>query len=202
MGDIPRGGLVKMGSVKSVSCAVCTAMVGLFVVACSSSTEVVEVPAQPTTAHYQIAFPSVNVAVTTETMQVFVFDAAGGAKNGTDCLTLITKRRSGGDLPTDALKLFESEPTTPCDLLATTAASDKGEPLAGKKGVVVTGYGVRSFLVVTRRAGTDYFLGCTTREITTAGATVEVALSPANATISVPTSTCVTLSSKCAAQCT
>ena len=190
-----------MRSVKTGSCTACAISVGFFVAACSSSTEVVVVPAEPTRAHYQVAFPSVNVAATTESMQVFVFDATNGTKNGTDCLTLITKRRSGGDLPSDALKLFESEPTTPCDLLATTGASDKAEPLAGKKGIVVTGYGTRSFLVVTRRAGSDYFLGCTTREITSADATVEVALSPANATISVPTSTCATLSSKCSAQC-
>jgi hypothetical protein len=190
-----------MGSVKAVSSAGCATMLGLLVVACSSSTEVVEIPAQPTTAHYQVAFPSTNVAVTTETMQVFVFDATDTTKNGTDCLTLITKRRSGGDLPADALKLFESEPASPCDLLSTTVASDKGEPLTGKKGALATTYGNRSFLVVTRRAGADYFLGCTTRAITSTDTTVEVALSPADATISVPASMCASLSDKCAARC-
>ncbi len=187
-----------MGLVKSISGAVTLA---LLVAACSSSTAVVEVPAQPTIARYRVAFPSTNVAVTTETMQAFVFDATDTAKNGTDCLSLITKRRSGGELPGDALKLLESEPATPCDLLSTTAASDKGEPLAGKKGALATTYGNRSFLVVTRRGGADYFLGCTTREITSADTTVEVALSPANATISVPPSTCASLSDKCAARC-
>lgn len=166
-------------------------------VSCASSTDVVKKPSDPTTAHYQVVFPSTAVAATTDSLQVLVFDATNAAGDGTDCLTLITKRRSGGELPGAPLKIVESAPATPCDLLASNAA----KPSPTDKGAVSVTYGHRSFLVVAERGGSDYFLGCASKDISTEDTVVEIPVSPANATISVPSSPCQSLSDKCASKC-
>ena len=59
-------------------------------------------------------------------------------------------------------------------------------------------YGTRSFLVVTQRASVDYFIGCATADISTSDTVVEVSVAPISATVSVPATTCATLSDKCA----
>lgn len=173
-------------------------VVAVLGVSCASSTDVVKKPSDPTTAHYQVVFPSTAVAATTDSLQVLVFDATNASQDGTDCLTLITKRRSGAELPNAPLKIVESPSATPCDLLASSAAQ---KPSPTDKGAVSVTYGNRSFLVVTERGGSDYFLGCATKDISSDDALVEIPVSPANATISVPSSTCQSLSDKCASKC-
>jgi hypothetical protein len=179
----------------------CTAVVSPLLVASCSSTDVVQKPSEPTVARYHVLFPSTAVAVTTDTVQVFVFDAEDGMNTGTDCLTLITKQGAGGELPGEPLRVSQSEPATPCDLLASANAIESGEPIAGKKGAVSVTYGLRSFLVVARRASKDYYIGCQARQISEANIAVEIPVSQANPTIPPPVTTCATLSDKCAGRC-
>ena len=197
----PSGDLCPLsGITKPV--AVVLAVAALLSAGCSSDPEekVVHKPSDNTRAHYQVIFPSAAVAATTETMQLFVFDATNEQKDFTDCLSLVTKRKSSADLPAAPLKLSETE-ATPCELFETTAAGDAKQPIAGKKGTVELTYGSRTFLVVAKRSKQDYFIGCSKANLSTAETTVEISLTPASAAIAVPTTTCTTLSDRCANRC-
>lgn len=159
--------------------------------------KIVHKPSDNTLAHYQLIFPSAAVAATTETVQLFVFDATNEAQNFTDCLSLVTKRKSSADLPPAPLLLSETE-STPCELFETSAAE---APTAGDEGTVELSYGARTFLVVTKRNKQDYFVGCSRADLSTSESTVEVSLTPVNAAIAVPPTTCTTLSDHCASRC-
>lgn len=185
-----------------VLCASVLAVAASLVAGCASEAEekIVRKPADNTLAHYQVIFPSAAVAATTETLQLLVFDATNDQKDFTDCLSLVTKRKSSADLPAAPLKLIETE-STPCELFETATASEAKQPIGGKKGTVELTYGARTFLVVAKRNKQDYFIGCSKTEVSTAETTVEVALTPASPSIAVPATMCTTLSDRCANRC-
>ena len=152
--------------------------------------EVVKVPSPPTSARYQINFPSTRVAVATEAIQVSVFDATNGAQAGTDCLTLITKQKTKADLPKAPLFIAQTEVIPVCDVLS------------GTKGALPTiSYGKRTFMAVAKRGNADFFLGCSEADIGSADALVDISVAQVDETTQVPTTTCPTLGDKCKNTC-
>ena len=156
----------------------CLALVG-----CGSDTD----SSGPSAAAYRIEFPSTAAAVASETVQVFVFDATDASSKGTDCLTLVIKRKSKAALPG---ALAQSVPAAPCELLS-----------GSKGGISGVTYGSRSFLAVTQRGDDDFFLGCSLAEVSDGGPPVEIPLAPAGPTVSVPDTDCTELSEKCSGGC-
>lgn len=113
-------------------------------VACSTQ----EIPSAPP-AGYQISFASIDIAAYTETVQVFVVDATG--KRDGICNDLVVRLHSNqfDQVP----KLANTQPVTPCDLLA------------GRAQKVDISLGTRAFVGVGRRANQDYVVGCTVTEV-------------------------------------
>lgn len=159
----------------------------LLVAACSAGTN--QHPSPPVNETYRVTFPSNAAAVAAETLQVFVFDAAAA---GTDCASLLLKRKSGSDLGTP---LATTDSLLMCDVFSGEAVD------GGTKGVLPTlTFGSRAFLAVTQRTGKDFFIGCATTNVAADSPPIDLTLGPANATVTVPATSC-TLQTKCAHTC-
>jgi hypothetical protein len=162
--------------------------------ACTQSTT--EVPAPPTVVHYQIVFPDTAAVVAADTIQVMIFDATydSGA-----CLALVTKRSA---LPSSPVLLAESDPTTPCDLLAASEAEGQDGGVAGREGTIAgVTYGSRSLLAVVQRAQADFFIGCAPADIAADTGVISISVLPVDPTIAVPPTACTTLADKCSGTC-
>jgi hypothetical protein len=167
--------------------AACSGLMFVGLVACSST----ETPSPPTEARYDISFPSTGAAVATENVQVFVFD---GDVAGTDCLTLATRRRTGQDLPP---RLTETEPISPCELRDTASSESRA-----KGRLTNMTYGNRVFFAVaTFDRGRDFLVGCAAAIVGAGTQPVEIFLSLASQSVSVPSTTCRELSTKCDSSC-
>ena len=162
------------------------------VLACGSGTTTTNVvpeyvEAGTRTSGYTITFPSTAAAVATESVQVFVFDTTDPANT---CAQLIVKRKSNVDLPQ---ALASSPSLTPCALEQDVDGS------AG--GAVTIPFGPVAVLVVATREGKDFLLGCTNATVSGTSDAVNVSLSLASSSVSVPVSTCADLSLHCATKC-
>jgi hypothetical protein len=143
----------------------------------------------PTTVTYDLTFLQTAEVVATDTVQVFVFDAT---QKGGDCLSLVGKRSAGTQAFSNA-PLTQSAAASPCALLGGDASN------AGA--VVGVTYGPRSFFAIAQRQSLDFFLGCAETDVEPNVAVVSIALEPANATVVVPSTSCMSLSGKCSGQC-
>lgn len=157
------------------SSAVCATLV----LACGGD----DSPKAPVT--YDLRFPSVDVAVASQTVEVFVFDPL--AKENRICEELLVKRRSRQDL---GIAIGRMPPTPICDVLAGNAPS------------VEVGFGTWAFLTVVQSSSTDYLLGCTLANVGPGTAKPVVSLSYAAATApQAPATTCLDLGQKCKGSC-
>ena len=154
------------------------------VVACSSTKTVYVDGGAAASGAYTIKFPSTAAAVATDTVQVFVFQDTGDGGAGT-CFSLVQKRQSHQALPT---ALITSDPITPCEMAAGT-------------GAVTIPFGKVAVLAVAVRKGSDFLLGCEQTELSQANPSIEVDLSLASTSVSVPTTVCTSLSSHCTGGC-
>jgi hypothetical protein len=103
----------------------------------------------PIAASYRINFGNVQNAVATEFVETFVFNAKGIEK--TICKDIIDTKRNGGEL---AKALSQSpKAQTPCELIANVTAE------------VPVEFGSRAIVVVGKRQGSDFLIGCTAQEI-------------------------------------
>lgn len=150
----------------------------LGVAACSSE------KSPPTEGLYTITFPSTAAAVSTDFVQVYVFDIPDGGVT-TLCPSLIERRRSKQPLPP---RIVEIPPTTPCDLAA------------GRQQLTIP-YGVRAILAVGQRGGEDYLIGCALESVGDGDAPVEVVLTTFSSSVSIPPTNCRELSQKCQRKC-
>ena len=140
--------------------------------------------AGPSAGTYTIAFPSTAAAVATDTVQVLVFDVADGGPEDF-CPAIMSARRSNQSLPT---ALVEAKPTSPCDL-------------AAGQGTVTVPYGVRAVLAIAQKGTSDYLLGCAIQNVGEGSTQVPVQLTLASTTLTVPATTCPSLSDHCANRC-
>jgi hypothetical protein len=139
--------------------------------------------ASPSTGSYTISFPSTAAAVATETVKVYVFDAADGGASL--CPSLVLARRSNQALPTVVL---EAAPVSPCDL-------------AAGQGQVTIPYGARAILAVAQKGGTDFLVGCAIENIGEGSTQVPVQLALSSTTVDVPATTCASLGDHCGGRC-
>jgi hypothetical protein len=159
--------------------ATAIALCGAALLACSQPVDHVASP--PTSAQYQVTFPSTAVAVASDTVQVLVFDASA---TGADCLSLVTARRTGAQLPKGAALLLDTGAVQTCDL-------------AAGQGTFQVSYGSRSFFAIAQRAGQDFFTGCTQADVEANIAPVNISLAQDKTGTTVPPTTCTSLSEKC-----
>ncbi len=155
-------------------------LLSMFSSACSPGKD----PSPPSAGTYAIVFPSTAAAVSADSVKVFVFDAAD---SGVDrlCPNLVIARRSNQALPSP---LAESRTTPPCDLVL-------------GKGQITVSYGVRAILAVAQKEGADYLIGCAVQNVAEGSAQVPVQLALASSTVSVPPTTCATLTDHCSNRC-
>lgn len=137
----------------------------------------------PSNGSYSLVFPSVAAAVASESVQVFVFDAPAN-KRATLCSELISARRTRRPLN----PLTQGPAVRVCD-----AQSGQGE--------LTVGYGDRAFLAVALRQGEDFLIGCALENVGTGDAPTKVFLAPASTKVTVPATTCSTLSDACGGRC-
>jgi hypothetical protein len=136
---------------------------------------------QPASIEYEIVFPSTAAAVTTDSVDILVFDATA---SGADCLSLITTRQAGAPLPEAPTLLMDSGPISTCQL-------------ASGSGTLDVSFGPRSLLAVAQANGQDLFTGCAQIDLEADSTTVIVPIAQAGTATPLPPTACTSLSQKC-----
>jgi hypothetical protein len=161
-----------------------TAALAVIVVSCGS-------PGDVATGSFTVEFPSTAAAIAavkqTSGVQVFAFatDALGdaGPQLAGACETLVEQSRTSNLTVMPAAK---SMLMTPCQLLSGT-------------GSLAVSYGSYAFLAVAQtQAGADFLVGCEEQTISSTNTVVNIPLTLAKSTESVPATTCTALSQACA----
>lgn len=142
--------------------------------------------ADPSTGTYTVAFPSVAAAVSTDTVQLFLFDPpASGADRINFCQNLIAARKRGDALrPTSA----PASPVNICELLL------------GRKPVTLP-YGEKAILAVAQRKAKDVMIGCTIQTIGSGNALLPIPLALIDVAVPVPETTCLSVGDFCDRKC-
>lgn len=138
--------------------------------------------AEPVRIAYTVAFPSIAAAVAVDEVQIGAYPDEGPST----CLSLVQKRSSQLDLPAPVAPPVAGPP---CALAGGDVAS------------IEAGFGRVALLVVARRQGADFLIGCTVQSVTENVESVRVPLTLFNNTVVVPETTCATLSSHCGGGC-
>jgi hypothetical protein len=136
----------------------------------------------PVGGSYTVDFPTVADAIASDTVQVLVYPYS--ASNS--CQTLIETYRTTLTAPSNFTS--ESQPVSACTL-------DKGSASLSLP------LGEYSFLAVAENAGNDFMVGCAAQTLSDTNSVVDIPLTLSSETVSVPPTTCMTLSSFCAKQC-
>jgi hypothetical protein len=151
-------------------------MVAITVVACSDDV--------PLPNSYEIVFPSTDVAVATETVEVQVFDVKG--QETSFCVEALVKRRNNQDI---GAPLARTAPRSTCDLLKSS------EPLD-------VSFGTRAFVAIGRRGGQDFVLGCSVENVGPESVPARINMTYANVSVqAAPTTTCRDVSQRCSGGC-
>jgi hypothetical protein len=138
----------------------------------------------PSTWSYAVNFHSVASAISTDTLEVSVYDAT---LPDTGCAVLVQQRRSNAELP----KPLVSVPATSlCDL-------------AGGQGQLTVPYGTYQILVVGKHKGQDWLVGCNTQHVTRDEdpGTLQIDLTNFDDSVLVAPTACQTLSAHCSGGC-
>lgn len=151
----------------------------LLVSACASAAD------GPSRGNYTLEFPSTEVAVATDTVQVFVFALPEPSARESYCRELIDGRKRS-DLQKAEV---ESVPANICELLK------------GRRPITVP-YGEWAVLAVGQRGTDDFVIGCAIQTIGEGDAPLPIELSLVNPAQAVPVSDCKSVSDACAAKCT
>jgi hypothetical protein len=134
---------------------------------------------KPAGGTYTVAFPSELTAITTDSVQVFVFPYGGTP--GT-CTLLVEESASGAPLPTP---IAQTQQLSPCDLV-------------GGGNELPVGFGQYAFLAIATRQGSgDYLIGCAAQIISSTNTSVTIPLQLTDFTNALPTSSCTMLSQRC-----
>lgn len=150
--------------------------------ACSAGTN--EHASPPTSAEYDVEFPSTAAAVSVDTIQTFVFSASTPE---TECPSLLVARKTGAGLPP---ALAQTDPVALCDMLS-----------GSKGGIPAVGFGNVSFLVVAQRQNADAFTGCTLTTLSATSGPVSVQLGQVTID-AIPATTCTSVLDHCNGACT
>lgn len=149
------------------------------VVACTAAAD------GPSSGTYTVRFPSTSAAVATDTVQLFVFEPpASGAARADFCQSLIQSRKRKETLRA----IQQNQPVNICELLA------------GKKPVTIA-YGEKAILAVAQRKAVDFMAGCVIQTLGDGDAPSEINLSLLDVSISVPDTTCSSVTEFCTKQC-
>jgi hypothetical protein len=152
---------------------------GFVVLGCSSSSSG---PSPPD--GYSLFFPSTDVAVATDTVEVLVFDVPPDQPDL--CATLVLRKKSNQDL---GPSLATSTPRPVCDL-------------ATGRGALTVSFGKRAFLAVGRQGQDDYLVGCAALDVAAGTPAPSIYLEYVNDTVRpAPPTQCQSLSQKCKGGC-
>jgi len=149
--------------------------------ACSAATRNVASP--PQEGAYEIDFLSVRTAVSVDLLQVWLFPGAGA---DSACSDLTARLRSGQPLPDGA---------------KTTGEFNLCEAFDGKTPRLEAGFGNYSVLVLAKRSGKSWLIGCAQGEVTQESGPLLVSVTPFDATVAIPSTTCTSIKSRCSGSC-
>jgi hypothetical protein len=147
-------------------------------VACSAGTN--NHPSPPTSAEYDIQFPSPQVAAGVDSVQTWVFAKATA---GTDCASLIVDLKNGTPLPADAA---HTDPVALCDLFNQKAGS-----------IPDVVYGDIVVLVSAPRGGNPYLGGCALGTLSASSSPVSVVLGPVDFSKPLASTCCASIGGFC-----
>jgi hypothetical protein len=151
----------------------------VLVAGCSSSSSA-DQDGGPVQGSYTIEFTNVSVPVYADAIRVNVFGAA--ADSSAQCLSLIDAEKSGGTLPPTAPGA-PAKGFAPCELISGA-------------GVFTLPFGSYAVLVVAQKGGQDIARGCAEQTISAAAPSMSVPVEILDVTI--PTTTCSSLTQRCA----
>jgi hypothetical protein len=138
--------------------------------------------AKPASGTYTVDFPSELTAITTDSVQVYVY-----AYDGTPdvCTTLVEETSTGSPVATP---IAATPQLSPCALQAGGNA-------------LPVGFGQYAFLAVaTRQAYGNYLIGCAAQTMSATNTNVAIPLQLVDFTNQLPTTMCTMLSQKCSGQ--
>ncbi len=152
------------------------ALAGSVVVACSAGTE------DPSPGTYTLKFPSTAAAVSTDTVQIVVFEAPppGSAQRSGFCQELVQARRRKDPqregVPNPAVNI--------CELLQ------------GRKPITIP-YGEKALLAIAQRKGADFMIGCAIQTLGEGDAPLPIDLSLIDVSNPVPETNCSSVGDFC-----
>lgn len=147
------------------------------VVACSAGTE------DPSPGTYTLKFPSTAAAVSTDTVQIVVFEAPppGTAQRAGFCQELVQARRRKDPqregVPNPAVNI--------CELLQ------------GRKPLTIP-YGEKALLAIAQRKGADFMIGCAIQTLGEGDAPLPIDLALIDVSNPVPETNCSSVGDFCA----
>lgn len=147
-------------------------------VACSAGTN--NHPSPPTTAEYDIQFPSPAIAAGVDSVQTWVFAKATA---GTDCASLVVDLKNGTPLPADAA---HTDPVALCDVFNQKAGS-----------IPDVVYGDVVVLVSAPRSGKPYLGGCASGTLSASGSPISVVLGQMDFTKPLASTCCTSIGGYC-----
>jgi hypothetical protein len=150
------------------------ALLGAFAVACGAGT--------PVGGSYNVDFPTLADAIASDSVQIFVYPYS--ASNS--CQVLIEAYRTNLSAPTSFTS--ETQPVSSCSFLKGSAS-------------LSVPFGEYSFLAVAENQGNDFLVGCAAQTLSDTNSVVDIPLTLASETVSVPSTSCMTLSAFCAKSC-
>lgn len=150
------------------------------IVACSAATKTVVAP--PLDNTYEIDFLAVRTAVSVERIQVWLFP--GGADNV--CSDLTARLRSGQALP---------------DPIQTTDEVGLCDVYNGKAAKFTQSFGDYTVMVLAKRSGKPWLVGCAQGTVTKDSGPLVVSVTPFDATVAIPPTSCTTVRDRCSGAC-
>jgi len=152
---------------------VCAAAAGLALSACGSGT--------PVGGSFAVDFPTLADAVASDTVQIFAYPYPMST-----CEAVVESFRTNSAPPANFTA--ETQPTSPCSL-------------GGAANTLSVPFGEYAFLAVTVNGGKSFLVGCAAQTISDTNSVVDIPLTLASESVSVPTTSCTTFSAFCAKSC-
>jgi hypothetical protein len=178
--------ILSLARAQAIGLFVAVGFASLAVVAACNTTSTLAVPGKPTAGTYEIDFPTIGAAIASKSVSIYVWNADDSSSQ---CVTLLDNATTLANLP------------APLKTISTSACSLD----AADSGALALPYGDYAVLVLTAQApgGAPFLRGCAIQTVSAEAPTIDVEVSVANNTITVPAvpSGCAGLESYCAGGC-
>jgi hypothetical protein len=158
---------------KSLVRAAVLALAGVALAGCGSG--------PPVGGSFTVDFPTLADAVGSDTVQIFVYPYPANT-----CEAVVEDFRTNSAPPMNFTS--ETQPVSPCSL-------------GGAGNALSVPFGEYAFLAVTVNGGKSFLVGCAAQTLSDTNSVVDIPLTLASETVSVPMTSCTTFSAFCAKSC-